>query len=141
MSAATGASSSRDFFDTNVLLYLLSADERKANLAEEAVAGGGTVSVQVLNELVAVSRRKLKLPWPQVQTLLETVSAVCDVVPLTLSVHRQALSLSQRLGYGIYDAAIVAAALEAGCDRLLTEDLQHGQRIEGLGVCNPFASA
>jgi predicted nucleic acid-binding protein len=127
------------FFDTNVLLYLLSADSRKADLAEETIAGGGTISVQVLNELVAVARKKLQLPWERLQEVLDTVSTVCAVVPLTMPIHQRAVALSRRLGFGIYDATIVAAALDAGCSRLYTEDLQHGQRIEGLRVINPFA--
>lgn len=129
---------SRVFFDTNVPLYLLSADETKASRAAQLLEGGGVVSAQVLNELVAVSRRKNLTAWPVVQELLDMLTQVCDVVPLTLDAHRRAVALSQHHGWHIYDASIVACALEAGCERLYTEDLNHGQVVDGLTVLNPF---
>ena len=128
----------RAFFDTKVALYLLSADERKAGLAEDVLAEGGHISVQVLHEFVAVARREHQVPWPQVQATLDALCQVCAVAPLTLAVHQQAVALSQRLGYTIHDATIVASALSAGCDCLYTEDLQHGQVIDGLQLRNPF---
>lgn len=129
------------FFDTNVALYLISADARKADLAEAALAEGGKLSVQVLNEFVAVARRKFAVPWDRIEAVLDALCTVCEVVPLTLATHRQAVALAQRFGFTIYDATIVAAALAAGCTRLCSEDLQSGQRIEGLRIVNPFADA
>ena len=70
----------RVFLDTNVVLYLLSADERKANVAEALLARGGVVSVQVLNEAASVCLRKLKLPWSEVRELLDAVKACCEVL-------------------------------------------------------------
>jgi predicted nucleic acid-binding protein len=78
------------FFDTNVVLYLLSADEHKANAAEALLAQGGMVSVQVLNEAASVCRRKLKLPWSEVHELLDAVKACCEVVTLSLATHERA---------------------------------------------------
>lgn len=127
------------FLDTNVLVYLLSADTRKADIAEALVAAGGIVLVQVLNEAVAVARRKLALPWAEIQAWLAAVRACCRVAPLTEAEHGLALDLAARHGLAWYDALIVASALQSGAGTLLTEDLQHGQRFGGrLRVVDPF---
>lgn len=138
MRAASADPARRLFIDTNVVLYLLSADERKANVAEALLADGGLVSVQVLNEAASVCLRKLKLPWSEVRELLDAVKACCEVLPLTLSVHEQALHLAERYRLSLYDALICAAAHDAGAEVLYTEDLQDGLMLDGLTVCNPF---
>lgn len=129
----------RVFFDTNVVLYLLSADEHKANRAEALFAEGGIVSVQVLNEAASVCRRKLKLPWLEVRELLDAVKACCEVVPLDVDTHQRALDLAERYQLSLYDALICAAAQNADAVVLYTEDLQDGLALGGLRVCNPFA--
>lgn len=135
---ATDAGAGR-FFDTNVLLYLLSGDSRKADAAEAALAGGGILSVQVLNEFASVATRKLGLTLAEVREVLGAVRAACTVVPLTLAMHERGLGLSGRWGFSLYDAMIVAAALESDCTQLLSEDLQHGQIIDKrLQILNPF---
>ena len=129
-----------DFFDTNVLLYLLSADAAKADRAEALIALGGTVSVQVLNEFVAVAGRKLRLSWAEIREVLAQIRAVCTVVPITVETHERAVRICERYGLSIYDALIVAAALIAGCKTLHSEDMQHGQVIDRqLTIRNPFA--
>ena len=128
----------RVFFDTNVVLYLLSADERKADRAEALLAEGGVVSVQVLNEAASVCRRKLKLPWPEVRELLDAVKACCEVMPLALDTHQRALDLAERYQLSLYDALICAAAQNADVAVLYTEDLQDGLVLGGLRVHNPF---
>ena len=131
--------SAADFFDTNVLLYLLSADTAKADRAEALLAGGGTVSVQVLNEFAAVASRKLRLPWAEVREVLATLRSVCALVPVTGDTHDGALHLAERHGLSFYDALIVAAALQAGCSTLHSEDMQDGQVFERrLTIRNPF---
>jgi predicted nucleic acid-binding protein len=130
--------SAPDFFDTNVLLYLLSADVAKADRAETLLARGGVVSVQVLNEFAAVARRKLLMSWPEIRGVLETVRSVCAVEPISIETHDLGLAIAQRYGCSIYDGLILAAARLAGCPTLLTEDLQDGQMIEGVMVHNPF---
>jgi predicted nucleic acid-binding protein len=128
-----------EFFDTNVVLYLLSADAAKADRAEELLALGGTISVQVLTEFAAVASRKLRMPWTEVREVLAQVRAVCEVAPLTIETHDRALHVASRYGLSIYDAQIVAAALLAGCKTLHSEDMQHGQVIERqLTIRNPF---
>ena len=129
------------FFDTNVVLYLFSTDAAKADRAEELIAGGGQISVQVLNELVAVTRRKLGMSWPEVREVVAQVRAICPVTPLTVATHERGLQVADRLGLSIYDGMIIASALLSGCATLYTEDLQDGQVIDGqLTIRNPFAS-
>jgi predicted nucleic acid-binding protein len=127
----------RVFFDSNVPLYLLSDDAEKANRAEELLSAGGIISVQVLNEVVAVARRAKA--WPAIQDTLDALKAVCSVEPLTLAVQEKAVELARRFDFHVHDATIVASALAAGCSTLYTEDLQHGQVIEGMTIHNPFA--
>ncbi len=129
----------KTFFDTNVLLYLLSGDAAKADRAESAVAGGGFVSVQVLNEFAAVAFRKLEMTYPEIRNALEPIRAVCEVVPITSGTHDLGLQIAERYGYSVYDALIVASALLAGCEMLCSEDLQDRQWIdEQLVIRNPF---
>jgi len=128
------------FLDTNVVLYLLSADTVKADRAEELLAIGGLISVQVLNEFAAVASRKLKMSWSEIRDVLAQVRAVCPVEPMSIETHERALQVAERYGLAIYDALIVAAALLAGCTTLYSEDLQHGQVIERqLTIRDPFA--
>jgi len=132
-------SEAKSFFDTNVVLYLLSSDVRKADRAEALIANGGVVSVQVLNEFVSVATRKLRMELPEVQEVLKEVRAVCAVESLSIEIHDRAMHISKRFGYSIYDASIVAAALLAGCETLYSEEMQHGQVIDrALTICNPF---
>jgi predicted nucleic acid-binding protein len=128
-----------NFFDTNVVLYLLSEDTAKADRAEELLASRGTISVQVLNEFVAVASRKLRMPLPEVREILDQIRAVCAVEPMTIETHKRALSIAERYGLSIYDALIVSAALLAGCTMLYSEDMQDGQIIDRqLTIRNPF---
>ncbi|MBI5785050.1 MAG: PIN domain-containing protein [Rhodocyclales bacterium] len=129
----------KSFIDTNVLLYLLSADTAKADRAEEVIRNGGVVSVQVLNELASVATRKLKMPMADVRQILDTIRAVCVVVPLTEEAHVRGLDIAERYRLSIYDAMIVSAALLANCATLWSEDLHHGLVVEQrTTVRNPF---
>lgn len=127
------------FFDTNILLYLLSSDAAKADWAEGALAAGGVISVQVLNECSAVARRTLGMTFDEVREVMAPVRAVCRVEPLTGQTHDLGLQVSERYGFSVYDSMIVAAALLAECSLLYSEDLQDGQVLEKrLTVRNPF---
>lgn len=135
-------SGGEDFFDTNVVLYLLSADTAKADRAEELLSLGGTVSVQVLNEFVAVASRKLRMPWVEIREVLAQVRAVCAVEPVSIETHERALRIAERYGFSIYDSLIVSAALLAGCKTLHSEDMKDGQVIERqLTIRNPFTAS
>jgi len=127
------------FFDTNVLVYLASGDAAKADRAEAIVAHGGSISVQVLNELANVARRKMQMSWDETHAWLNTLRALLTVHPLTVETHEAGLRIAARYGLSIYDAMIAASALDAGCDTLWSEDMQHGMKLdEGLRISNPF---
>ncbi len=134
-------SAADSFFDTNVLLYLLSEDSEKADRAEALVASGGIVSVQVLNEFAAIAARKLAMRIPEIQEVLSTIRTVCAVVPLDVETHELGLEVAERQRLSIYDAMIVAAALQSECRILYTEDLNAGQKIDHLTIRNPFAGS
>ena len=130
----------RPFLDTNVLVYAVLSDDPRRERAEAALLAGSVVSVQVMNEFANVARRKLGWDWPSVEAALDLIDRQCRPVrPISLATHRTALGLSRDHGISIYDGLIVAAALEAGCDGLLTEDLQAGRSFGALMVTNPFA--
>jgi predicted nucleic acid-binding protein len=122
------------FFDTNVLVYAFLDGPRRMR-AQEALADGGIVSVQVLNEFTNVSRRKHGREWPEIDVIRSRLPVV---TALTEQTHAAALALARDHGFAFYDALIVAAAIEAGCDILLTEDMQHGRTIDALTICDPF---
>jgi predicted nucleic acid-binding protein len=130
---------STPFIDSNVILYLLSGDEAKADRAEALLNNGGVISVQVLNEVTAVCLRKLKMSWEEIDTVLLTVKAACEVVPLTLESHDKAIQLAKRYSLSFYDAHICATALFASAKLLFSEDMQSGLKIEGMAIINPFA--
>jgi predicted nucleic acid-binding protein len=126
------------FFDTNLLIYAVTSDPKKQRAAD-CLRRGGVASVQVLNEFVQVARRKLRHDWPQIEFALALFRAsLDDVVPVTLNTHTGAVSLAREHGLSFYDALTVVAALEAGCDTLFSEDMQHGRIIGGLTIVNPF---
>ena len=128
-----------DFFDTNVLLYLASDDAAKADRAEAVITRGGAVSVQVLNEIATVARRKMQMSWAETQAFLATLRSLLTVHPLTVETHETGLDLAERYGLSIFDAMIAASAIGAGCKTLLSEGMQHGMMLrEGLRIVNPF---
>jgi predicted nucleic acid-binding protein len=114
------------FFDTNVLLYLLSKDAAKEDRAEALLASGGVVSVQVFNEFASVASRKLAMTIAEIREILSTIRTACAVMPLDIKTHDLGLDIAERHRFSIYDALIVAAAVRAGCAILYTEDLQQG---------------
>jgi predicted nucleic acid-binding protein len=130
------------FFDTNVLVYLASGDAAKADRAEEIIATGGAISVQVLNELANVARRKMHMSWDDTHALLSALRGILTIHPLTIEVHQAGLGLAERYGFSTFDAMIAASALQAGCDTLWSEDMQHGMTLgEGLRIVDPFRDA
>jgi predicted nucleic acid-binding protein len=112
-------------FDTNILVYAFANDDAKRERAQQTLAIGGVISVQVLNEFVNVLRRKQRQEWPRIEAALVVVEKwFGSIRPLTLDTHRSAFTLARDDGIGIYDALIVAAALEGGCDTLFSDDCQ-----------------
>lgn len=130
------------FIDSNVVLYSLSKDESKQRRALELLANGGLISTQVLGEVANVMRRKLGYDIPAIRAVLLRLIGDRRLHPLTPSTVLRALDVAQRFGFSYYDSLIVAAAQEAGCDTVYSEDLQHGQVVgPGLTVVNPFLAS
>jgi len=129
------------FFNTNLLVHAALQPDPRSERARHLLARGSAVSVQVLNEFANVARRKLGKPWPEVARALSDIRALCSPpLPITAAAHEAALGIAGRLGYGFYDSLVIASALEAGCVRLYSEDMQDGQVVEGtLTIRNPFA--
>ena len=128
----------RPFLDTNLLVYAQTSDPRSA-AARQAILAGGVISVQVLNEFAAVLRRKFKRDWDEIAEAVADVRTTLDPVrPISIETHEAAVDLAREHGFSFYDALIVASALEAKCDTLLTEDLQAGRRVQGLTIVNPL---
>jgi predicted nucleic acid-binding protein len=126
------------FFDTNVLVYAF-LDPEKRPRAIEMLAQGGVMSAQVLNEFTAVARNKRRREWPEIEAAVRLIrERFPEVLPLTAETHAAALALARDHSFAFYDALIVASAIEAGCDMLYSEDMQHGRSIGGLTIVNPF---
>jgi len=127
------------FLDSNVILYLASGQEAKANRAEQLVTIGGTINIQVLNEIANVSRRKMGMSWLETRNFLLMIRGLLKVEPLTIEIHDEGIDLADRYGISVYDAMIASAALLAECDTLFSEDFQDGLLIDRrLRVVNPF---
>jgi predicted nucleic acid-binding protein len=128
----------KPFIDSNVVLYLLSGDANKADKAESLLEAGGVISVQVLNEVVSVCQRKLKLSWGEIDAILQALKASVEIVPLTQATHELAVQLCKRYQLSFYDAHICSAALLAGSTIVLSEDMQDGMLVDSLVIKNPF---
>lgn len=126
------------FFDSNIILYLLD-DGPKRDRAVQVLQSGGTVSVQVLNEVLVNCRRKAGMSWDETGMFLESIRAICRVVPLTPDTHDIGRAIAERYTLQVYDAMIVGAALLAGSTELISEDMHDGLLIENvLRITNPF---
>jgi predicted nucleic acid-binding protein len=127
------------FADSNCLLYLLSDAEDKSAQVRALLVDELIISVQVLNEITNVARKKFGLSWNNIDEFLNAVQAVCEVVPLTAETNALARKIAERYKISFYDASIVASAVLNGANVLYSEDLQHGMRFEKtLRIVNPF---
>jgi predicted nucleic acid-binding protein len=135
---------SADFIDSNVFIYLFDdADERKRSIAEAIVRkaladGSGVISFQVVQETLNILVRKLGASPYDARRFLDAVLAPLWLVAPSPRLYAGALDVHARFRFGFYDSLIVAAAVDSGCSRLISEDLQHGQTIETLRVVDPF---
>jgi predicted nucleic acid-binding protein len=121
------------------LLYIASHDQAKANRAEKLLGEGGAISVQVLNEIANVARRKMHMTWAETHAFLSVLRSLLSVHSITIETHESGLALAEAHRLSIYDAMIAAAALHAGCDTLWSEDMQHAGVIgKRLRMINPF---
>jgi predicted nucleic acid-binding protein len=112
-------------------LYLASGDPAKPDRAEKLIGAGGTISVQVLNEITNVARRKMGMSWTETRAFLSLMLGLLTVRPLTVEIHETGLALAGRYGLSIYDAMIAASALHADCDTLWSEDMKDGIVLDG----------
>jgi predicted nucleic acid-binding protein len=129
----------RGFFDTNILIYAFAADDPRSARAESLIADGGVIGVQVLNEFTNVARRKLRWQWGQIEAALAAIEDLLGPPrPLTAALHAQAVVLARDHELPFYDALIVAAAGDAACQVLFSEDFQHGQTFGAVTIENPF---
>jgi predicted nucleic acid-binding protein len=127
------------FLDTNVLVYAFGTGDPRCGRAEEVLAAGGVIGVQVLNEFTNVMHRKLRWEWPRIERAIDVLGELLEPVrPLTAPIHAQGLQLARQYRLAFDDALVIAAAAEAGCSQLLSEDLQHGRRYGTVTVRNPF---
>lgn len=134
----------RAFLDTNVLVYADDADagpkrsKAQALLTSALTTGDAVISTQVLQEYFSVATRKLSVAADSAQKKVEVLSAL---VAVTIDAGHviESIKLHRLYELSFWDALIVHAARRAGCDRLMTEDLQSGQRIEGVEIVDPFS--
>ena len=127
------------FFDTNTLLYLLSSDNKKADWVSQNLQQSNVISIQVLNEFTSASLRKIKISNEELDEFLDLFKSTFNVRALDTETFNTGLMISRRYGYQHYDSMIIAAALQAGCERLYSEDMQHRQMIDkSLQIVNPF---
>ncbi len=137
--------SANHFIDSNVVVYLFDdTAPEKQRLAESLIAqglkrGNHCISHQVVQETLNVTTRKLSFTFEDASRLLNSVLLPLWQVMPTAAMYQRGLTIQFRYQYSFYDALIIAAALEAGCEILYSEDLQHGQRIDRLTIENPFS--
>jgi len=132
------------FLDTNVLVYAFDEGEREKRevarrlVDEHLIEGDGMLSVQVLWEFYSATRKPAH-PLP-IEKAVEAVGYLATFSPIAEDARMVvgAVRRSRELSLSFWDALIVEAALRGGADRILTEDLQHGQRIGDLTIENPF---
>jgi predicted nucleic acid-binding protein len=134
------------FLDTNVLIYAFTNQDVKKKarcleLHELAIADrSGAISFQVVQEFLNAAQKKFPTRFTDddLREFLENVLwPLCVVLP-SQRLYEDALQLRKETGFSFYDSLIVAAALEAGCKTIYSEDLQHGRRLHGLEIKNPF---
>lgn len=128
----------RIFLDTNILVYALLDEGTKQQTALQLLQSGCVISIQVLNEFTQVARKKASLEWQEIADLSTAIQTLTEIITLDKNIHNVGLTIANKYGYSFYDSLIIAAALEAGCNLLFSEDMQHGQQIETLIIRNPF---
>ncbi|MFT4194580.1 PIN domain-containing protein [Ottowia sp.] len=138
--------SAADFFDSNVLVYAFDTrDPRRSSVAQDLLGRAqreqsAVISAQVVQETLNVLVRKLtpRMNAADARKILDHILVPLWRIHPSAALYARGLGIQERYSLSFYDSLIVAAALEGGCTRLLSEDMQHGQQIEGLRVENPF---
>lgn len=127
------------FLDSNIILYAFSDDIRQS-VALALMGDGFEASVQVLNEVANVSRRKYRKDWDAVDRALEFVKMSADMIhPITIDEHLLGMKYAKQYGFSIYDSILLATAYLTNCDTLFSEDMHDGMVIENRPtIRNPF---
>jgi len=129
------------FVDSHVIIYAhTDLDLRKQQVAQQIIASeDSTISTQVLQKTANTLFKKFQFAWPDIQTVLNEAANNNSLHVNLASTISDACRIAERYGFSFYDSLIIAAALESGCARLLSEDLQNGQVIDNvLTIENPF---
>jgi predicted nucleic acid-binding protein len=138
--------SAKVFLDTNIFVYSFDLrDLRKRDVALDLIhktseASTARISYQVVQEFVNVATIKFSNPLKpnDARMYVESIMSPMWHINSSLGLTIKALDIQERWSYSFYDSMIIASALEAGCSILYSEDLHHGQTIEGLKIINPF---
>jgi len=138
--------SAKYFLDTNILVYSVdpsdrSKQRRASDLIRDALADGqGIISYQVIQEFCSLARRKFAKPftWRDLGEFLEKVLVPLCEVQSSVALYRSCLGVAEQMGFSFYDSAIIAAAAQARCETLYTEDMNAGQVVSGVKIVNPF---
>ena len=138
--------SAANFFDSNILVYAFDQrDPRRSSIAQDLLARAqrehsAVISAQVVQETLNVLMRRLTPPMSatNARKVLDHILVPLWRIHPSAALYARGLGIQERYGFSFYDSLIVAAALAGGCSRLLSEDMQHGQQIEGVRVENPF---
>lgn len=129
----------RCFADTNIAVYAESDDGEKSKRARAIIETSPVISTQVVNEAIAALTGKYGFSKPDANEVAIGLMDLCEVVPVDEGTVREAMKLAVRYQLTHWDALIVAAALEAGCEILYSEDMQHEQVFDGrVTARNPF---
>jgi len=134
------------FLDTDILVYALTMNEPlkqpiAAALMEEALTTQrGVISTQVVQEFLNIATRRAVPAFSSteaIQYLNGVLWPLCRHFP-SQAFYEHALQIKETTGFAFYDSLIVAAAVQLGCRRLISEDMQHGRQVQGLTILNPF---
>lgn len=132
------------FLDTNILIYSISQDSAESAKRERAIEllddDSGSLSVQVLQEFYVQATRASRAHPVSHEIAVELIEmwSRFRIQDMTYSVFQSALRIRQKYRFSYWDSAVIAAAVALGCDRLYSEDLAHGQVVEGVTIVNPF---
>ncbi len=126
------------FFDTNILVYAILDTGEKQKVAMNLLKAGGNVSIQAVNEFCNVARKKAKLEWSAITSIVSVIKNLVDIHPIGQDENDRAAVIANEYGFSFYDSLMAASAVRHDGDILYSEDLQHNQSVVTLTVINPF---
>lgn len=132
------------FIDTNIVVYAFSLESEKKNISKQLIKQAhkksGCLSFQVIQEFLNTVTKKFQVPLKKEDAqkyLSEILFPICEVFP-SEKLYISALDIREKWKFSFYDSLIIAAAVEANCKILYSEDLQHNQKIYDLTILNPY---